>query len=84
MTAPRDPTLAMLIALAHGGTLAEIAERTGRSERTAQNRLRALEDDGIEIVRPQGSRWDGPGQYRLADERLAEALRGVDRRPRGR
>lgn len=75
MTTPRDPTLAALLALAHGGTLAELAERTGRNTRTIQTRMRALEEDGIEIVRPQGGRWGGPGEYRLADERLAEALR---------
>lgn len=74
-----DPTLATLVALAHGGTLAELAERTGRGPRAVMGRLAALEADGIRLVRPT-RRGLGvePGEYRLADERLAEALRGLD------
>lgn len=73
MTTHRDTTLALLRALARGGTMAELVEMVGLSERTIRYHLRRLEDNGVEIVRPSGG-WGGPGVYRLGDERLAEAL----------
>lgn len=73
MTAPRDTTLALLRALARGGTMAELVATLGISERTIRYHLRRLEQDGVEIVRPSGG-WGGPGVYRLGDERLASAL----------
>lgn len=73
MTTPRDTTLALLRALARGGTMAELVEALGISERTIRYHLRRLEQDGVEIIRPSGG-WGGPGVYRLGDERLAEAL----------
>lgn len=74
MTTPRDTTLALLRALARGGTMPELVEMVGLSERTIRYHLRRLEDDGVEIVRPQGGGTREPGQYRLGDRRLAEAL----------
>ena len=74
MTQPRDTTLALLRALARGGTMPELVEMVGLSERTIRYHLRRLEDDGVEIVRPQGAGTRKPGVYRLGDERLAEAL----------
>ena len=75
MTTPRDTTLALLRALARGGTMAELVATLGISERTIRYHLRRLEHDGVEIIRPPGG-WGGPGVYRLGDERLAEALTG--------
>ena len=74
MSTPRDTTLALLRALARGGTMAELVEMVGLSERTIRYHLRRLEDDGVEIIRPGGAGMREPGVYRLGDERLAEAL----------
>ena len=74
MTTPRDTTLALLRALARGGTMSELVEMVGLSERTIRYHLRRLEDDGVEIIRPQGAGAREPGRYELGDRKLAEAL----------
>lgn len=76
MTTPRDTTLALLRALARGGTMAELVDMVGLSERTIRYHLARLEREGVEIIRPEGAGTREPGQYRLGDERLAKALAG--------
>lgn len=75
MTTRRDTTLALLRALARGGTLPKLAETTGLTERTVLRHLARLEREGILIVRPPSKGTREPGIYRLGDERLAEAMR---------
>jgi|GEM_PF-1883492 len=70
----RDTTLALLRALARGSTLPELAETTGRSERTVLRHLARLEREGIQIARPPSGGTRERGVYRLRDQRLASAL----------
>lgn len=46
--------------------MADLCAATGLSDRVIRGRLRRLEDDGIELVRPPAGPW-GPGVYRLRD-----------------
>lgn len=80
MTQPRDTTLALLRALARGGTMAELVEMVGLSERSIRRHLSRLEAEGIEIIRPEGVGAREPGQYRLGNRKLAEALAMEDDR----
>ena len=74
MTQPRDTTLALLRALARGGTLPKLAETTGLTERTVLRHLARLEREGILIVRPPSKGTRERGVYRLGDRQLASAL----------
>lgn len=74
MTHPRDTTLALLRALARGGTLPKLAETTGLTERTVLRHLARLEREGILIVRPPSRGTRERGVYRLGDRQLASAL----------
>lgn len=74
MTTHRDTTLALLRALARGGTLPELAETTGITERTVLRHLARLEREGIKIARPPSGGTRERGVYRLGDRQLASAL----------
>lgn len=74
MTTYRDTTLALLRALARGGTLPELAETTGLTERTVLRHLARLEREGILIARPPSRGTRERGVYRLGDRQLASAL----------
>lgn len=60
-----------------GGTIHDLTEEIGLSQRQLYHYLEAFESAGIPIERNKGDRWTGPGRVKLRDRRWVMEKLGV-------
>ena len=60
-----------------GGTLTDLAEEAGITQRQLYHYLEAFERAGVPVERTDGCRWSGPGRAKLRDRRWIAQKLGI-------